>query len=532
VLGHAAAYGAALRLGALFIAGGERIAALWPPSGLQLAGLLVTERRARPLLVAAIFAVCVSGNLLIGNPMARSLALGAINCSEGVLAAWLIERFHGDFFDLGSFRQVVVLSLAGPCVACGLSALLSALLTRSSGSEFYEHVQTWWIADSVGILVVTPVLITAHRALGRPRAGWPSPLRWLEGLVLGGALLAGNMLVFFAAHPGAPRARLFHPYLLFPLLLWAAGRFGPLGASLATLLISASTLAGTHLSRGLFGDLGEAATTRLLGQQVFMAIVALVSLGLSAAIAEQRRTECELRAAKEAAEHAERMKSEFLDIASHELRTPLTSMSLLLQRALRCYDRGEPLERTTFERMRRQLERLVTMVDDLLDTARLERGTFSMERAPHELCPLVEGIVETFREIAPGREFTLRLPAERVLVDVDRGRIEQVLTNLLDNALKYSPAGSPIDVALLLGGGAASISVSDRGPGITPDQQRDLFTRFYRAGMVGRGKPPGLGLGLYVCREIVERHGGRIWVDSAGTAGCTFAFALPRIDEA
>lgn len=242
-------------------------------------------------------------------------------------------------------------------------------------------------------------------------------------------------------------------------------------------------------------------------------------------VTERVKAEQALRAAKEEAEAAARAKARFLSVASHELRTPLTSLLLLLQQALRRAEQA-PSGRCMLDRMLRQASRLATLVDDLLDVSRLEHDRVVLRPTPTELRSLVSEVVEDFRARAPDRHFRLELPAEPARVEVDPTRVAQVLSHLLENAIKYSPEGSPVEVHLALEEGLARVSVSDQGPGIPEDARERLFKPFERLGGAGKDSP-GLGLGLYLSRQLVERHGGQLRAEPASSRGATFSFILP-----
>lgn len=223
----------------------------------------------------------------------------------------------------------------------------------------------------------------------------------------------------------------------------------------------------------------------------------------------------------------ERMKTEFLSIASHELRTPLTPLRLLLQQSRRRLQRGDPIEATSFERMERQTRRLADMVNDLLEVSRLERGTLTVRLAPMDLRAGVTAVVEDFRSQFADRAIELALPDEPVDVDADVTRIEQVVANLVDNALKFAP-DSTVEVRVSADEHWAQVTVSDHGPGIPADYRESLFTRFYRTGPAATRTQKGLGLGLFISREIMVRHGGSIGVDSEPGRGASFYIRLPR----
>jgi PAS domain S-box-containing protein len=242
-----------------------------------------------------------------------------------------------------------------------------------------------------------------------------------------------------------------------------------------------------------------------------------------------RERTAELQKLKDAAVAADRTKSEFLNIASHELRTPLTSLHLVLTQARRQLERDEPVPDVMLvSRMERYTHRLNRLAGDLLDASRLERGQFQMRPRPVDLRALVSDVAGDFRQQHPRRRLEVELPEDFAWVGADRDRVEQVLANFLDNAMKYTPAEARVTVRLSTWEGSFRVSVSDEGPGLPEDEQARLFQRFQR--LDSTIHQPGLGLGLYISREIIERHGGTLGVHGHphGQPGITFFFALPR----
>lgn len=244
---------------------------------------------------------------------------------------------------------------------------------------------------------------------------------------------------------------------------------------------------------------------------------------------EQAREELEERVRQRTAqlEAADQAKSEFLNIASHELRTPLTAMRLVLQKTRRGLDAQQPVPEESVSRIERYADRLTRMAGDLLDASRLERGTLHVHRTPFDLRELVHDITEDFRLQCPERRLDVVVPEVPATVSADRHRIEQVVANLLDNAAKYTPRETPVEVRLELTPAGARVSVRDEGPGITSEDQKHLFQRFQR--LASSIHQPGLGLGLYISREIIERHGGSLRIHcEPGRLGSVFTFELPR----
>lgn len=238
-----------------------------------------------------------------------------------------------------------------------------------------------------------------------------------------------------------------------------------------------------------------------------------------------RARTAELEALKEAAEAGDRSKSEFLNIASHELRTPLTALRITLQRAQRDLAKGRPVEADALGRMERYANRLVRLAIDLVEASRLERGLLVIQPACRDLGELLRAVVEDAAALAPGRTIELQLPDEPLEAEVDADRLAQVLANLIDNAVKYAPPESPVDVQAVREGAVVRITVSDRGPGIPAAAQDRLFSRFYR--LPSAMHQPGLGLGLNISREIVQRHGGTLIYEAREGGGSRFVVELP-----
>jgi PAS domain S-box-containing protein len=246
-------------------------------------------------------------------------------------------------------------------------------------------------------------------------------------------------------------------------------------------------------------------------------------------ITEQHKLMEELSAAREAAEVAMQAKAKFLDIAAHELRTPVTAASLLTQLTQRQLEKGEALDKTLLQRMRVQLDRLSRLVVDLLEVSKLDRGVLELRYECTDLRDLIADCSSTFQIQFPDRKINFTPPQEPVELMIDPIRIFEVLSNLLDNAIKYSPEGSPIDLELQVGPEFVRYSVRDYGPGLTEEGQRKLFSAFERGNV--NEKTSGLGLGLFICRGIIALHNGSIGVHSSPGKGSTFYFDLPRKKE-
>jgi signal transduction histidine kinase len=214
-----------------------------------------------------------------------------------------------------------------------------------------------------------------------------------------------------------------------------------------------------------------------------------------------------------------------LGSAAHELKNGLGPLGMTLQLVERKLLSGEVVPAQDVSFARAQVRRLAHLVNDLLDVTHLDTDHFPLRPRPGDLAATISEAVDVFQR-GNVRQIARALPAAPLPATFDPDRIVQVVLNLLENAAKYAPLPAPISVAVARVDGRARVDVRDGGPGVPPEAQSRLFGRFVRARADGDGTR-GLGLGLYLCRAIVERHGGRIGVDSEPGNGATFWFELP-----
>jgi len=222
----------------------------------------------------------------------------------------------------------------------------------------------------------------------------------------------------------------------------------------------------------------------------------------------------------------------FLAGVAHDLRNPLSALST----SVALIPANEPLPpepriRRTLELVRRQLAKLERMINDFMDITSIDSGALELHRAPHDLRALVRDVVHLFEATAPEQRIELSLPEEPLEAECDSLRIEQVVSNLMSNAIKYSPSAAKVEIALFRELNDAVIAVRDYGIGISKEDQEHLFEPFRRASLA-RETIPGAGLGLYVVRRLVDAHSGRIEVDSLPGQGACFSVRLPLCDAA
>ena len=235
---------------------------------------------------------------------------------------------------------------------------------------------------------------------------------------------------------------------------------------------------------------------------------------------------------RQRAEELNRLKDEFLSLASHELRTPLTSIQgnaellhLKLQQRTKSSGSSEQ-DIQAVERIMRQANRLNQLIDEMLDATRIQGEVLELKNDEDvNLAEVARRAIDSFA--ATGRQVKLETGSDALIGNWDEARLEQVLQNLISNALKYSPSDTGVLVRLERQGNEALISVKDQGAGLNPEEQSHIFDRFYRLSRDEKSNVEGLGLGLYIAQQIVTRFGGYIWVDSKPGDGSTFFVALP-----
>ncbi|MBI4728514.1 MAG: GAF domain-containing protein [Acidobacteria bacterium] len=297
-----------------------------------------------------------------------------------------------------------------------------------------------------------------------------------------------------------------------PEVAWA----GP-GPSLAVPLIAQDRALGVLWAGGGGPALGEY-ERRLLGLVADQAAVALANVRAYAHERESVRRLAEL----------DRMKTDFIATITHELKTPLTSLlgyMTILRR------RGDTLPAEQREEffgiMSRQGERILRLIEELLQSSRIEAGAGRLRREHLDLAGLIDTVVTQMRSVAREHSISVSVPVQDLGIYGDPIAIEHILSNLLDNALKYSRADGTIAIEVADGCGEVRVSVSDEGIGIAEEDLPHIFDRFRQASGGGRGRG-SVGLGLYIVRGLVEAHGGRVWAESNQGRGSIFTFSLPR----
>ncbi len=499
------------RLGLSFFAVGGVATPVWAPTGIALGALTIRGRRLWPVVAAAAFAV----NASIGLPLWSAALIACGNTMEALIGSSVL-RLLGFERELGRLRDVLALLLVAlgsttVSATVGFVAALTGGLHPREG--FGELWAVWWVGDVMGALLVAPAIFVWSTA--RPRLS-RHPLRWIEGLVLGVTLVLMTQVIFHR-YPTLYAFRIVRgTYALFPPLIWAALRFEQRGTTAALLLVAILAVPGAASGTGPFS--GAPPEDRLVMVQFYMGVTVASMLTLGAALAERRA--------------ALRARDEFISIASHELKTPLTALRLRVASAIEQASGWSNGGGASVERLARTLDacdkasrRLVVLTDDLLDVSRLAGGRFPLHLEPCAVMDVVEEAVGRLRDQAAAARSSILVEGAPSISGVwDCSRLEQVLTNLLSNAIKYGD-GKPIHVRASAKEGWLTIQVQDGGQGIALADQERIFRPFER--VEDKKRVGGMGLGLYIGRQIAIAHGGRLTVQSAPPNGASFSLELP-----
>ncbi len=517
----AAVYLASAKLGLSLAFVAEQVSAVWPPTGIALAAVLLFGYQVWPGIALGAFVANVTTN----EPVLTACGISLGNTLEALIAAWLLRHLVG--FDnrlervkdaiglivIAAFLSTMVSAIIGVTSLCLGRVYLPALERTIEWTDFASLWWVWWLGDAIGAMVVAPVLLTWFST---PRNFfWRRPI---ESLILFVGLVATVWIVFFGVTTTLVEASL--AYVVFPFVVWAALRIDQPRATAVTIVASGLTIWATLRGLGPFGS--GTLHERLLLLQIYMGVVAVTSLLLGSALAERQRAEAVLK-------EADRRKDEFLATLAHELRNPLAPIraGVDLMRLGRADDtqNGEVLDM-----LDRQVQQITRLVDDLLDVSRVTRGKVQLQWQPVDLKAVVEQAIETCRPLidAQGHDLTVSFPEEPLRFMADPIRLAQVFANLLNNAAKYSDHGGRISLAAFREGGEAVVRIRDTGHGIDQVVLPRVFDLFVQEDRTPTRTGGGLGVGLTLVQSLVKMHGGSVSAYSEGIGmGSQFVVRLP-----
>jgi signal transduction histidine kinase/CheY-like chemotaxis protein len=524
------AYLAAAKLGLSLAFVHPSATPVWPPTGIAIAGVLLLGRPARPLVFLAAFLI----NAATAGTLATAAVIGVGNMLEASVGAYFIERWASGRRMLDRAPTIFrFVALMAPTAA--ISATIGVTTLSVAGyapwSQYVSIWLTWWMGDLSGGLLLVPLVL----AWIEPTPETSGNARPIEIALLFTLVCASAAITFGGAGPWPNHTPL--SFLTIPPLAWAAFRFGHRFASLATATMSTIATWSTVRGSGPFAVSSE--STALLILATFIATLTATMLPMAAVVAERRRAE-EERARLLDREHAARVdaeatsaaKDDFLAMLGHELRNPLSAIATAAH--VLSLDRSRDESADHAQRViNRQVRHLARLVDDLLDVTRVTTGKVTLVHEPVDFSALVLRSIDSLelssRESDHGPGPQLQVEVEPGLwVHGDPTRLEQIVANLLTNAIKYTPAGGSVRVVAGAEDDRIVIRVADTGIGIEPELLPHIFERFIQADTGPARGHGGLGLGLTLVKHFVELHRGEVSAASDGAGrGSVFTVSLP-----
>ncbi|HYF22027.1 MAG TPA: ATP-binding protein [Caulobacteraceae bacterium] len=493
------------------------IAALWPAAGVAMVAWLKGPRTAQfdgafALFLAAAYA---TGNLLVGNTGPQIAMFTVANMLEVGTAVWLVRRFN-PALDLVSLRGLGRFLATAPVLApvpAGLFA--SAVLAWTGKGDFLSMFQTWWFGHALGIAVIgsvalawrTPVLLALRQ-----------PAKAAEAAALLGAFAALTWVVFYTQAAA--------PFLLVPLLLAISARLRVPGAAAALLIVTAVCIYATMHGYGpMHLAPGRELPEKVRLAQLYLIFACLPMLPIAALLNERDRLAEAARAGQARAEAASAGKSRLLANVSHEIKSPVAGIIGIGE----LWAGGKlgpvtPMQEEMSEMLVRTARQIETLATDLLDVARAEAGSVSVNLRPVDLDGVVEDVRRTvaMKPEAAGLKWIVERCDDQVVALADSVRLAQVVTNLATNAVKYGAPGGVVIFRLSRPSfDTVRLEVADKGPGIRPEKQAELFEPFNRLGME-KSTVEGHGIGLALAKRLAELQGGRMGFESAPGQGARF----------
>lgn len=514
---------------------------VWPPTGISLAAFLLLGFGVWPAIFLGAFVV----NLTTAGSVATSLSIATGNTLEGLLGAFLVNQFANGRNVFAHQRDTFAFVLLAALLSTTVSATFGVTTLTLGGYADWERYSeiwiTWWLGDAAGALIVTPAIVlwVLDHAVNWSRS------RWLE-ISVSISLLCLVALVVFQSGLAMTGPNYPLGFLTLSILIWVAVRLGPRETTTAVLLCVGIAIWGTLRGSGPFAR-GSANETLLL-LQAFMAVIAVTALALAVGVSERRRAEQALdqlnqtlerriqdrtsilQATVEQLQELDRLKSAFVGIVSHELRTPLTPIKTLVENLLDGVGGSLSEQQHHYlSRIQANADRLTRMLNELLDLSKIEAGKTELRPTVLSIQELIADVLDVLRPLAQQKSITMEVTSLDGIpkVHADRDKLYEVLANLVDNAIKFTPSGGRIQIGTkVLNDRYIRVEVSDTGCGIPEEDLPKIFDKFYRVHSLSSNHA-GAGLGLAIAKGLIELHGGTIGVESTSGKGSHFYFTVP-----
>jgi len=520
-------YFAAAKLGLLVAIVHTSATAVWPPTGIALASLLLLGNQAWPAIAVGAFLA----NITTHGSVATCAGIATGNTLEALVGAWLVRRYargrEALFSGLDAFRFTLLAGVLATSVSATFGVLSVTLWGDATWAKFGPIWWTWWLGDMGGAFVVAPLILLWSTGPRVPWSEW-TRARAVEAVCAFAALLLAGQAIFgWLAPVGSDPVVL--KFLCMPILIWIAYRFDPRTAATGVFVLAAIATLGTV--RGALASGPGVLNESLMLIQVYLAVTAMSTLVLAAAVHERAQAERALRATSDELREALTEVEAFSHAVSHDLRTPMSTVynyAAVLEE-----DYGGQLDPDTLGRLRR-IRASVRSATDLLDelvkfvwagNPTIPKRTLDMTALAREAC--AELVVATEDGSAVRFDVGELPPAHG-----NPQMLGRVLYNLLSNAVKFTRGREArrVEISGRVEGNENVYSVVDNGVGFDPRLGEEMFRPFYQGNPV---RYAGAGLGLAIAAKIVRRHGGRVGAESDGASGARFWFTLPQggVDE-
>jgi signal transduction histidine kinase len=521
------AYFLAGRFGVSLILQPEGVAVFWPAAGISTGVLIALGPRARWPVAAGVIGATIVVHLVVDEPLWFGAALGLCNAAEALITAGLIAHFFGSDFALDRLRQVLAF-LSAAIVGTAISGVGGAAIYRLYSGPSADLIVTWrhWFeSDAVGAIIVAPLVIGLADALRRP----PPRSEMIEGA----AALAALALVTAIDIAAPPRFWVTAEPVatLFPILLWVTARCRPVFGAAASFFVCLTIVSTAVFDIGHFGDASIPFGDRILQAQSAILFVAVGTFVLSALFAERRDTEARLMRSNMMLERErdnKLMNAQAITAAiAHEVRQPLAAIATNAGAARRFLRQSPP----DIAEIESGLGRIINeshRTSEVFDSIRALFRKADEERRPVDVNAIIRGVLQSLGGEVRDRGVVVRtdLMAGLPTVSAHAGQLQEVVFNLTHNAIEAMAATTSRSRLLqvrsaLRGADTIMVEVEDTGPGIDAKQLEGIFGAFVTT------KSHGMGLGLAICRMIVEQHGGQLSASSDGANGSLFQFILP-----
>ncbi|MBI2610520.1 MASE1 domain-containing protein [Candidatus Kaiserbacteria bacterium] len=495
---------------------------IWPPAGIAIASLTLGGYRLWP----AVFLAAFLANFYTGAPAAVAWGIGVGNTFEALAGSYILRNLQPRAleFSFGNLRETLVFAFGAALGASLISATIGVGSLALGGvlpaAEVERTWIAWWVGNVLGVLIVAPFL-----------------LRWLSEPFYRMSFLRSAEIVGVAAASGLVAWLVFWhqdvaaPYPVLVPLVWAALRTGPRGTTLAILVVAGVAIAGTLAGSGPFFQLPL--ERALLQLQLFLGTVTTIFLVFTAIVEDRRRAADTLGKQVDHLENLlerlraeDQAKNEFIATLAHELRNPLSPIVSTIE----LLKRGEKVDiARQASIMEKHAKSLSSLLNDLLDVSRISAQKLEIEKKPVYLGASIAQAVESVEPLMQEKNHILNVSINPrpILLEADPVRLEQIVTNLLSNAAKYTPAGGTITLSATREGSQAVIVMQDTGIGIEAPMLTRIFEPFLQIKRANSAEA-GIGVGLAVTKKLIELHGGTIEAKSEGTGkGSEFTVRLP-----